>query len=202
MRAKLVVPVLASLTLFDVVGASAQTVDSPAWNSTYVGGSVGHQSTGTDVNTDSLDSGSFSGGVFAGRNFRNGTFVFGVEGGLLLAEKQKFELTSTDGSVIMSGLQGSVRTRLGFLISDALLVYAAGGAAFLKEEVVSNNTSQSDSKTRVGLMVGGGIEAAFAKNWSGRVDITFSDYGSDTYLSGINVDTKSVAVQGGVAFHF
>jgi outer membrane immunogenic protein len=80
-----------------------------------------------------------------------------------------------------SAVQGSIRARIG-LAFDRVLVYATGGAAFAG--VVTDYQSslpvflqESDSRTRSGWTVGGGIEYAVTNNWSIRAEYRYSDFG-------------------------
>jgi outer membrane immunogenic protein len=77
----------------------------------------------------------------------------------------------------------SARGRIGFLADPAVLIYATGGAAWLHVEststcntLVNGNCSPfpsgpaviTDSKTKTGWTVGGGIEAMLWANWIAR----------------------------------
>jgi outer membrane immunogenic protein len=80
-----------------------------------------------------------------------------------------------------SDVQGSARLRLGIAF-DRVLLYATGGAAFAGIETdyqtaVPVFLRESDSKTRTGWTVGGGIEYAVTNNWSIRAEYRYSDFG-------------------------
>ena len=76
---------------------------------------------------------------------------------------------------------GTLRARLGYAF-DTLLVYGTGGAAFGKVKMFDNNwTSPGDysySDTRWGWTVGGGVEWAFAQNWSVKAEYLYVDLGT------------------------
>jgi len=88
----------------------------------------------------------------------------------------------------------SVRARVGFLVNPSVLLYGTGGAAFLHVESASTcgtftnalcspgTTSGplviTDAKNRVGWTAGGGIEAVLWKNWLGRAEYRFADFGT------------------------
>ena len=93
---------------------------------------------------------------------------------------------------------GTVRGRLGFLITPALLVYGTGGLAYGQtssstsiSQFVENAGSSvqpnpfssfgSISNTRVGWTAGGGGEWLFAPNWSAKVEYLYYDLGNATY---------------------
>jgi outer membrane immunogenic protein len=80
-----------------------------------------------------------------------------------------------------SAVQGSIRLRAGIAF-DRVLLYATGGAAFAGISTdYSTGTpvflQESDSKTRSGWTVGGGIQYAVTNNWSIRAEYRYSDFG-------------------------
>jgi outer membrane immunogenic protein len=95
----------------------------------------------------------------------------------------------------------TIRGRLGWA-NDGWLVYATGGAAVgramydhtstVTATVINAGGSAtatvtnafSESKTRWGYAVGGGIEKAFSPNWIGRLEYLYVDLGSYTFLQG------------------
>lgn len=93
---------------------------------------------------------------------------------------------------------GTVRGRLGFLITPTLLVYGTGGVAYGGVRSSSNITQFDEnegtvlapnpytsfggiSNSRVGWTAGGGGEWLFAPNWSLKVEYLFYDLGRVTY---------------------
>jgi outer membrane immunogenic protein len=76
---------------------------------------------------------------------------------------------------------GTLRARLGYAF-DTLLVYGTGGAAYGKVKMFDNNWSTPDdysySDTRWGWTVGGGVEWAFAQNWSVKAEYLYVDLGT------------------------
>lgn len=96
---------------------------------------------------------------------------------------------------------GTVRGRIGYLVTPTLLVYATGGLAYGGVNLNSNFASvdaagiqgagfgaSSYSDTRVGYTAGGGVEWMFMPNWSGKLEYLYYDLGSvaspQTALSG------------------
>ncbi len=94
---------------------------------------------------------------------------------------------------------GTLRPRLGFLVTNDLLVYATGGLAFGH---VSSNTNLSEttctaplicaspntgrgsaSSTRAGWTVGFGTEWAVASHWSLKAEYLYVDLGDLTYAN-------------------
>jgi outer membrane immunogenic protein len=88
----------------------------------------------------------------------------------------------------------SARGRIGYLVTPTVLAYATGGAAWLHIETTSNcNTNGlcrsallfsppviTDSTTRLGWTIGGGIEAALWSNWIARAEYRYADFGTIT----------------------
>jgi len=88
---------------------------------------------------------------------------------------------------------GTVRGRLGFLVTPTVLLYATGGLAYGDAKLSSNTLLASPlffglvqtdtggasySDTRVGYTVGGGAEWMFLPNWSAKLEYLYYDLGS------------------------
>jgi outer membrane immunogenic protein len=96
------------------------------------------------------------------------------------------------------GWFGTVRGRLGVLITDEVLLYGTGGLAYGRVSVSGNAnvntlltfpggtevpftpaaTSFSASKTNVGFAVGGGIEGKLSASWTWKLEYLYLDLGS------------------------
>lgn len=191
--------VFASTLLLAAGSASAQD-----WSGAYVGVYAGggwsdntitdttgfsNNPAGTDISNDKAG---FVGGALAGFNVQSDNLVFGAEldGGLAALKASTavdpIELDETGSSDY--GFMGSARARLGFA-ADSVLIYATGGLAFASIEnsltdtdlgVYDPSDSFSDKSLHVGWVAGGGVEAKFADDWSGRVEGLYYDFGSDT----------------------
>jgi outer membrane immunogenic protein len=93
---------------------------------------------------------------------------------------------------------GTVRGRLGFLVTPTLLAYATGGLAY---GGVNASTSvfqsilgvpfgygaSSYSDTRVGWTAGGGLEWMFAPNWSAKAEYLYYDLGNVSYNTVVGI---------------
>lgn len=91
---------------------------------------------------------------------------------------------------IKTSWDAGARARLGYLATPTLLLYATGGAAWLKTEVTSNCGAQScfpgtysptvisQSSVRSGWTVGGGVESLLGGNWLLRAEYRYADYGT------------------------
>lgn len=71
---------------------------------------------------------------------------------------------------------GTVRGRIGYA-SSTLLVYGTGGLAYGRVESEIENSVVQVSDTSVGWTVGGGLEYAFAPNWSAKIEYLHVDLG-------------------------
>jgi len=124
-----------------------------------------------------------------------------------------------DSSSIRSDWDGSVRARLGFVPSPAVLLYATGGVAFQRFDAAENCgstlfggggawclalRSQTDSTTLVGWTAGGGIDWRLAGNWIARVEYRYEGFGnwqtsffanSPTAGQAANVDFNSASLR-------
>jgi outer membrane immunogenic protein len=156
--------------------------------------------------TQSLDHTAFRFSPYFGYNWQIGAqWLVGLEGDVGFGSK-----TSTingvplPGSGSFSGLSGpgdsfavktgwdaSARARVGYLVTPDLLVYATGGAAWQHVEATStcgpNNdfcvpitSSVTDSRTKLGYTVGGGIETMAWGHWLLRGEFRYSDFGTIT----------------------
>ena len=102
---------------------------------------------------------------------------------------------------------GTVRGRVGYLLTPTLLAYASGGFAYggvtaktsffqtvpndqppSYEFLGANNSSFSD--TRVGWTVGGGVEWLVCPNWSVKLEYLYDDLGNANYSVGITTGVR------------
>ena len=77
----------------------------------------------------------------------------------------------------------SATARLGYTWDPRWLVYAKGGAAWAhdKYDVATYLGTWAASETRSGWTVGGGLEWAFADNWSAKLEYQFYDFGNQGF---------------------
>jgi outer membrane immunogenic protein len=151
------------------------------------------------------------GGVQAGYNWQTGPFVLGIETDIQAASIAKNEtFTSVIGTtswITSAGQQlnflGTVRGRLGYTITPALLVYGSGGFAYGGAEVSSSVTTTinlanppscpgfcgnlTSSSTLTGWAAGGGLEYMITPNWLARFDYLYYDLGTLSQSYGDNL---------------
>jgi outer membrane immunogenic protein len=151
---------------------------------------------------------SFIGGVQIGYNYQTGPLVWGIETdfqgtnlkGTGAGANSVQTTCCTDVITVTAAVSekldwlGTVRGRVGWLPVNTLLAYATGGLAYGKVQTaaafslsdpqalspvnVSSSLSQSD--TRTGWTVGGGLEWLFAPQWSVKAEYLHYDLGTVT----------------------
>jgi outer membrane immunogenic protein len=150
-------------------------------------------------------SGGFIGGGQAGYNWQTGAFVLGVEtdfDGSTESKNRNFSSNPFTGPGIFTGdtlnvnakqsleWLGTTRARIGFVATpdNRLMIYATGGVAYGGG---SSNFSVFDSRnglffssnpssSRVGWVVGGGVEYAITNNITIKGEYLYADLGTNT----------------------
>ena len=112
-----------------------------------------------------------------------------------------------DSSNVKLGWDGSVRGRVGYLVTPTWLVYATGGAAWQQVDINATcngsffNTSwcvaprnETVSTTRTGWTVGGGVETLLWNNWLLRAEYRYADYGNigHTFFADATIDQVAI----------
>ncbi len=175
--------------------------ESTGWAGPYVG-AYGHWNKG-ETRAPGIPSrikpDGFGGGAFAGYQMQNGSLVYGAEAdvGYGNADGRNATLHSK------TGVEGSLRARLGFAPSDRVLVYGtAGGAA---GNVKASDGVGADENTMLGYTVGAGVDAKITEKVFGRVEYRYTDLGKDRFNLGggqqrISQDSNSVRLGVGLKF--
>jgi outer membrane immunogenic protein len=197
---------LATVGGVSTVAAGAQAADLPykapmmaapavSWQGWYAGLSAGGawQNMGgvsQDYGGTSYSSTSFIGGGQLGYNWQHGTFVYGVEAdisGLTHGFRQAAAVVGK-GMAYKSDIEwlATFRGRAGLAVNDTL-VYMTGGLAVggVKNLIAPNGdlgtgVSKSESKTKVGWVIGGGIEHMWTRNLTVGLEALFVDLGHST----------------------
>ena len=122
------------------------------------------------------------------------------------------------------------RGRAGFLADPSLLLYVTGGLAgrrsgcphadenddpavgagtagtTRKGPAVKAAAAFSENQTRVGWVVGGGMEKKFSRDWSAKLEYLYMDFGSKTYFGGtanaVDVSFHDQIVRAGINYQF
>jgi outer membrane immunogenic protein len=135
-------------------------------------------------------------GLYGGYNFQAGSFVYGIDGSVDFSFADfEYDFDSTE----KMGWSGNLRARFGVAF-DSLLLYAAAGAAGA-EATVDDQTSGHASDWQFGWTAAGGAEFAFSPHLTGRLDLSFTDYGTFGFF-GTPVDITTTAVKAGIGYRF
>jgi outer membrane immunogenic protein len=195
------------------------------WTGFYLGVNVGGGWSNANMDFSTAGFPSFAGvdnhmagviaGGQAGYNWQSGSMVFGIEA--------DFQYSGMKGGIsapcppgICAGLAasfdqkmpwfGTARGRVGYA-SMGWLIYATGGYAYTRLE--SNAFASAGGlavdirrdENRHGWTAGGGIEVAFAGNWTAKVEYLFMDFGKHNgswSLTGLPTITDSTRLQSNI----
>ena len=220
-----------------IVGAPALAADLPAaapvykatpvapafsWSGFYFGiegggawGRSRHRSDVGDITNAFNVSGGFIGGEY-GTNWQFGNWVLGMESDLSWASTKGSASEGpipTNTATTKQNWIGFDRGRIGYAW-DRVLLYATGGLAETSIEADTTGAAGtlSQSKFRLGWAAGGGVEWAFAPQWSAKVEYLHADFGSHTaYLNPVpagftnragGVSLNEDLVRVGVNYHY
>jgi outer membrane immunogenic protein len=189
------------------------------WGGIYVGINGGYGFGQSAWNGGGLSTNHFStsGGVVGGTlgaNFQTDAFVFGLE--------TDIDWTDINGSIgggcfannvpggAFSSCQtsnnwlGTVRGRIGYA-ADRILFYGTAGGAY--GDVKATAFGVSSSQTKLGWTAGAGVEAAFADNWTARIEYLYVDLqnascGAACGGAPVSVSFTQNLIRGGVDFKF
>src|SRR5262249_26871230 len=124
------------------------------------------------------DNGGVVGGTL-GVNFQASAFVFGIEGDW---DYSAINTGTTSSICTFSGQcqtgnnwLATVRGRAGYA-ADRVLLYLTGGGAFANVQTTFNGVKTTH--TQSGWTRGGGIEWAFADNWTAKVEYLYVNLGN------------------------
>jgi outer membrane immunogenic protein len=174
------------------------------WTGFYIGGNLGGAWAHGTV-TDSLfginfnngsNNGVFIGGGQVGFNYQFSNYVLGVEGDFDWAANNN----NTGTGVVVPGVgtfQASANNRWVATVAarfgvafDRWLVYGKAGGGWVGSDsfTITNVTtgasiSGSNNNTNSGWLVGGGVEWAFANNWSAKIEYDFLGLSNQTFTS-------------------
>ena len=205
------------------------------WTGFYIGGHIGvgwsdnrmtdidgYSSRGVLGKVTNYDRSGVIGGGQIGANWQFGSIVLGVEGdisaaGLSKSTNQVDAIDLDETARTRYDWIATVRGRVGFTM-DRVLVYGTGGVAFasILNELRDTDAgvfdpvdSFSSKSTRTGWVAGGGIEYAFASNWTARAEGLYMDFGNRTYVvdiggtnSRFRVDNTLVVGRVGLNYKF
>jgi outer membrane immunogenic protein len=178
------VPAFAADAVIEEPPAPAVPMEEPpvnTWSGPYAGVTLGYGFAGeTEDETfgNTIDTDGFLLGGFAGYNYQVGNIVAGAEADI----GYSWEEGSNAGLTSESGVEGSLRARLGYVMSPNILLYATAGGAAKDLEVSGGGFS--DSNTMIGWTAGVGGDVMVTENIFGRVEYRYTDFGSDDFTLG------------------
>ena len=202
--ALLTIPIAASAADLSVKARPAPPPPLPppfSWTGFYIGGNLGGAWVHSNV-TDRLfglsfnngnNRGVFIGGGQTGFNYQFTNFVVGVEGdfdwlannnnttiGVVVPAVGTFQASANDRWV------ATAAARLGWAIDHWLIYGKAGGGWLGSNSLTVTNIATGasiGSNNNTGWLVGGGVEWAFANNWSAKIEYDFLGLSSQTFTS-------------------
>ena len=183
---------------------AAPMVEPPlnTWSGPYAGVSLGYAFAGeTEDETfdNTIDTDGFLLGGFAGYNYQVGNMVAGAEADI----GYSWEDGSNAGLTSESGVEGSLRARLGYVVSPNVMLYATAGGAAKDLEVSGGGVS--DNNTMLGWTAGGGADIMVTEQVFGRVEYRYTDFGSETFATSVgdtDVSDKNHRVTFGLGMKF
>lgn len=166
------------------------------WTGAYVGLTGGYAFAGrTELPGETINTDGFLLNGFVGYNYQVGNIVAGAEADI----GYSWEDGSDGGFTSDSGVEGSLRARLGYVVSPTVLLYATAGGAAKDLEV--SGPGFSESNTMIGWTAGAGADVMVTDNVFGRVEYRYTDFGSETF-DGVEVDDKNQRVLVGLGMKF
>ena len=180
-----------------------------SWTGFYIGGHIGgasarHESAQIADPTDGVDFHDYPGGretgvfggVQAGYNWRNGSWVFGIEGDIqATGAEETFAPWKFSNPWF-----GTVRGRAGYLF-DNVLFFGTGGLAF--GELRANTFGVSESHTNAGWTLGAGAEMEFAPQWTAKIEYLYVDLANSNFvITGASNGYRFGLIRAGVNYHF
>jgi outer membrane immunogenic protein len=198
------VPAFAADAVMEEPPAPAAPMEEPpvnTWSGPYAGVTLGYAFAGEteDEFGNSIDTDGFLLGGFAGYNYQVGNIVAGAEADI----GYSWEDGSNAGVTSESGVEGSLRARLGYVVSPNILLYATAGGAAKDLEV--SGFGDSDSNTMIGWTAGAGADMMVTENIFGRVEYRYTDFGSEDFTLGgttADVSDKNHRINFGLGMKF
>jgi outer membrane immunogenic protein len=166
------------------------------WSGIYIGANGGYAfGTTTPTGGAGFNTNGFLAGGTVGGNIQWGGFVLGAEG--------DWDWSNLNGTGIIGGTAGTfnsnwlatARGRAGWAF-DRVLLYGTGGGAFANAGFTGLGSTTMD-----GWTAGGGLEFAFAPNWTAKAEYLYVDF-SNPSLGAANFKTTENVVRAGVNFKF
>jgi outer membrane immunogenic protein len=202
-------------------------------SSAFVNGTapIANQLAAASAASPSLTPDGFTGGGQVGYNHQVDRWLFGVEADVSYLGLHQARTTTSPFPVglgsftatnsVTTDWLATLRPRVGYAV-DRTLVYLTGGLALTEMkynaaivDTTGANEAASLTKTVAGWTAGAGVEHAFTKNWSAKVEYLYADFGKQSVASPVlagqtptavlvnrDVDLKTNTLRGGLNYHF
>ena len=186
-----------------------------SWSGLYVGINGGYGWGNTSWNNATVaDSFKVKGAMLGGTlgyNLQTGVWVWGLEADLGYSWIKGSDNTGggicggVNGCETRNTWLGTARGRIGYAW-DRFLPYITGGAGFGGIKMTPNSTL-TETKSKVGWTLGGGVEYAFMGAWSAKLEYLYVDLGKTTCgaaTCGVDTDVKfnTSIVRAGLNYRF
>jgi outer membrane immunogenic protein len=164
------------------------------WSGLYAGANVGYE--WGSVTHTSVDPYGILGGIGAGYNWQNGSFVFGGE-----TDIQASAADDTFAPYKFSNPWfGTLRGRAGYALNN-ILFFGTFGLAY--GGLTGDLGGLDESKTHVGWTGGLGMEVGFNPRWSAKVEYLYMDLTDRGYsITGTNNGLEASMLRFGINYHF
>jgi outer membrane immunogenic protein len=157
------------------------------WSGPYAGVGLGYAFAGESEDEtfdNSIETDGFLLNGFVGYNYQAGNVVAGAEADI----GYNFSEGSNAGTRSESGWEGSLRARLGYVVTPEILLYVtAGGAA---KELDISAAGGSDGNTMLGWTAGAGADVMVTEKVFGRVEYRYTDFGSENFATGLPLSSE------------
>ncbi|MBI1204503.1 MAG: outer membrane beta-barrel protein [Rhodopseudomonas sp.] len=183
------------------------------WTGFYAGVNVGYgfgksDWSGTVTNGSTSPKGALAGGTL-GYNLQTGSLVWGLEADIDYSWAKGSDSSGTGGCTsceTKNSWLGTARGRIGYAAWDRWLPFITGGAAF-GDVKMAPSSGVSESETKFGWTVGGGVEYALQANWTAKVEYLYADLGNANCsaaacTTSTDVSYKTNIVRAGLNYRF
>jgi outer membrane immunogenic protein len=150
--------------------------------------------------TGNFNTSGFAVGATVGANYQVDAFVVGLEGDIDWMGIQGSSGICTPACETKSTWLSTIRGRAGYA-ADRVLFYATGGGAFGNIQAGPSGSTLTNTN-KAGWTAGAGIEAAFADNWTARVEYLFVDFQNATPFTSVTVKLNENLVRFGIDYKF
>ena len=141
-------------------------------------------------------------GSTLGYNFQSGSIVYGLETDLSLngARGTNSAIAPCASCEVRNPWFGTFRGRVGYT-PGMTMYYLTGGLAY-GEVRVSDTVGGDEKHNKAGWTLGGGVEHAFSKRWSAKLEYLYVDLGNTGFGGGLNTRFNENIIRAGLNAHF